>query len=82
MRLLIVLLLALALSVPVGTAMATLGALVIEFGLGLLFEAGEKIEANPHTRKVAAVVLALLFVGIAMAICVSCVAVVLWASAH
>jgi hypothetical protein len=83
MQLLIAILLALVLSVPVGTAMVTLGALALEFGLGLLVEAGEKIEADPRKRRVAAVVLAVVFGGIALVICVLCVVVVIvWATAH
>jgi hypothetical protein len=80
MQLLIAIVLALALSVPVGAATVTLGALVVEFVLGLLVEAGEKIEADPHKRKIAGVVLAVVFGGIILAICVVCVAVVLWAT--
>ncbi|MGC9395550.1 MAG: hypothetical protein ACP5J4_11915 [Anaerolineae bacterium] len=83
MQLLIAILLALVLSVPVGTAMVTLGALALEFALGLLVEAGEKIEADPRKRKIAAVVLAALFGGIALVICVLCVVVVMvWAAAR
>jgi hypothetical protein len=82
MRLLIDLLLALALSVPVGAAGATFGALVLEFGLGLLVETGEKIEADPRKRRIAVFVLAVVFGGITLAICVSCAAVVFWASAQ
>lgn len=83
MQLLIAILLALVLSVPVGTAMVTLGALALEFALGLLVEAGEKIEADPRKRKIAAVVLAVLFGGIALVICVLCVVVVMvWATAR
>jgi hypothetical protein len=82
MRLLIVLFLALALSVPVGAAVATFGALILEFGLGLLVEAGEKIEADPRKRRIAVAVLVVVFGGITLAICVSCAAVVLWAAAR
>ncbi|MEJ5310093.1 MAG: hypothetical protein WHX52_09995 [Anaerolineae bacterium] len=81
MQLLIVILLALALSVPVGTATLTLGALVLEFVLGLLVEAGENIEADPHKRKVAGIVLAVVVGGILLAICVLCV-VVWWTAAR
>jgi hypothetical protein len=81
MQLLIAILLALVLAVPVGTAMVTLGALALEFGLGLLVEAGEKIEADPRKRKIAAVVLAVVFGGMILVICVSCVVVmVVWAT--
>lgn len=82
MQLLIALVLALALSVPVGAAMVTLGALLLEFGLGLLVEAGEKIEADPRKRKIAVVVLAVVSGGIILVTCVLCVGVVLWAAAH
>lgn len=80
MQLLITILLALALSVPVGAVAVTLGALALEFGLGLLVEAGEKIEADPHKRKIAGVVLAVLVVGIILAICMLCGAVAWWAT--
>ncbi len=80
MQLLITILLALALSVPVGAVAVTLGALVLEFGLGLLVEAGEKIEADPRKRKIASVVLAVLVGGIILAICMLCGAVVWWAT--
>ncbi len=82
MQLLIAILLALALAIPVGTATVTLGALALEFGLGLLVEAGEKIEADPRKRRIAVVVLAVVFGGIVLAICVSCAAVALWAAAR
>ena len=78
MQLLIAIVLALALSVPVGAAMVTLGALVLEYGLGLLVEAGEKIEADPRHRKIAVVVIAVVVGGIALAICVLCVVAALW----
>ena len=80
MQLLIAIVLALALSVPVGAALLTLGALILEFGLGVLVETGEKIEADPRKRRIAVFVLAVVFGGIILAICVSCAAVVLWAS--
>jgi len=83
MQLLIAILLALVLAVPVGTAMVTLGALALEFGLGLLVEAGEKIEADPRKRRIAAVVFAVVFGGIVLVICVLCVVVVMvWAAAR
>ncbi len=78
MELLIAIVLALALSVPVGAAMVTLGALALEFVLGLLVEAGEKIEADPRQRKIAVVVIAVALGGIALAICVLCVVAGLW----
>ncbi len=78
MQLLIAIVLALALSVPVGTALVAFGALVLEFGLGLLVEAGEKLEADPHKKKIAGVVA---LVGIGVFVCVMCVAVMLWAAA-
>ncbi len=82
MQLLIAILLALALAVPVGTATVTLGALALEFGLGLLVEAGEKIEADPRQRKIAVTVLAVVLGGIILAMCVLCVAVTLWIAAR
>ena len=78
MELLIAILLAVILAVPVGTAAASLGALALEFGLGLLVEAGEKIEADPRKKKIAVIVLAVVLGGIALLFCVLCVAVVLW----
>lgn len=78
MQLLIVIVLALALSVPLGAVTLTLGALVLEFVLGLLVEVGGKIEADPRKRKVAGIVLAVVLGGILLAICVLCVAVVVW----
>lgn len=80
MRLLIAIVLALALSVPIGAVMVTLGALVLEFGLGLLVEAGEKIEADPDKRKMATVVIAVVVGGIALLICAVCFVVVVWAA--
>lgn len=80
MQLLIAIVLALLLTVPVGAVTVTLGALVLEFALGLLVEAGEKIEADPHKRKMAGVVLAVVLGGIVLAICVLCISVVLWAT--
>ncbi len=82
MQLLIAIVLALALSVPVGAVTVTLGALVLEFGLGLLMEAGEKIEADPHKRKIAGIVLAVVVGGILLTICMVCVAVVWWVAAR
>lgn len=81
MQLLIAIVLALVLSVPIGSVTLTLGALVLEFVLGLLVEAGEKIEADPHKRKIAGIVLAVVVGGILLAICVLCV-VVWWAAAR
>lgn len=80
MQLLIAIVLALLLTVPVGAVTVTLGALVLEFALGLLVEAGEKIEADPHKRKMAGVVLAVVLGGIVLAICVLFISVVLWAT--
>ena len=83
MQLLIAILLALVLVVPVGTATVTLGARALEFGLGLLVEAGEKIEADPRKRKIAAVVLTVVFGGIALLTCVLCIVVVMvWTTAR
>lgn len=82
MQLLIAIVLALALSVPVGAAVATLGALLLEYGLGLLVEAGEKIEADPRQRKIAIVVLAVVLGGIILAICALCVMLALWVAAR
>ncbi len=82
MQLLIAIVLALALSVPVGTAVATLGALVLEYGLGLLVEAGEKIEADPRQRKIVVVVLAVAVGGIILAICALCVILAWWVAAR
>ncbi|MBN2393215.1 MAG: hypothetical protein JXR84_20965 [Anaerolineae bacterium] len=78
MQLLIAILLALVLSVPVGTAMVTLGALALEFVLGLLVEAGEKIEADPRKQRIAVIVLAIVLGGMALGLCVLCVGVVVW----
>ena len=75
MQLLIAILLALVLAVPVGTAMVTLGALALEFALGLLVEAGEKIEADPRKRRIAAVVVAVVVGGTILVICALCVVV-------
>ncbi|MBN2389487.1 MAG: hypothetical protein JXR84_02105, partial [Anaerolineae bacterium] len=82
MQLLIAIVLALALSVPVGAALLTLGALILEFGLGLLVEAGEKIEADPRQKKIAVTVLVVVLGGILLAICVLCVVVTLWIAAR
>jgi len=83
MQPLIAILLALVLAVPVGTAMVTLGALALEFVLGLLVEAGEKIEVDPRKRRIAVIVLAVVLGGAALGFCVLCVGVVvLWAAAR
>lgn len=83
MQLLIAILLALVLAVPVGTATVTLGALALEFVLGLLVETGEKIEADPRKRRLATIVLAVVFGGVALLICVLCIVVVMvWATAR
>ena len=72
----LLLLLALALSVPVGSATLTLGALALEFVLGLLVEAGEGIESDPAKKRTATVVLLILLGGALFCLCVACVVAV------
>ena len=43
--------LALALSVPVGAALTVFGGLVLEYILGTLVEAGQNLEEDPAKRK-------------------------------
>ena len=68
MQLLIVIVLALALSVPIGSALAVFGALLLEFVLGYVIEAGERLESDPVKRKVTLIV-----AGGVLAVCVVCV---------
>ena len=72
----IVVILALALSVPVGSAVATFGVLALEFVLGLLVETGEKIEADSAKKRTATIVLVIVLGGILLCLCVVCVAAV------
>lgn len=76
MQLLILIILALALSVPVGSALVTFGGLVLEFILGLLVETGEYIERDPQKKRVATAILLIILGGTAFCLCLACVAVV------
>ncbi len=79
MQWVIVIVLALALSVPVGSALVAFGALVLEFALGLLVEAGEAIERDPRKKKIAAGILVAVLAGLGLCVLVGCTAVVvLW----
>ena len=75
MHLLILIILALALSVPVGSALATFGGLVLEFILGLLVETAEKTARDPHKKQVATVVLVVVLGGAVLCLGLACVAV-------
>ena len=72
----IVIILALALSVPVGSAAVTFGALVLEFVLGLLVEAGEEIEGDATKKRTATIALMIVLGSVLLCLCVVCVAVV------
>ena len=81
MQWVIAIVLALALSVPVGMALAAFGALLLEFVLGLLVEAGEEIERDPRKKKIAVTVLVAMLGGLGLCVAVSCmVMLVLWAA--
>ena len=82
MNWLIVIILALALSVPVGSAVVTFGALALEFVLGLLVEAGERIEGDSAKKKNATVVLLIALGGILLCLCAVCLSVVILMVSH
>lgn len=77
MQWIIAIVLALALSVPVGAALTAFGALVLEFVLGLLVEAGEKIAGDPQKKKIVVVILTAVLLGLGLCILIGCVALVL-----
>ena len=76
MHWLIVMILALALSVPVGAALATFGGLALEFVLGLLIETGEKIADDPEKKRVALVILGVVLGGVGLCLCFACVGLI------
>ena len=72
---LIPIILALALSVPVGSALVAFGALALEFVLGLLVVTGEKIASDPGKKRVATVVLLVVLGGMVLCFCLTCIVV-------
>ncbi len=72
MQLLIVIVLALALSVPIGSALTVFGALLLEFALGYIVEAGERFESDPAKRKVMLIIGSVVLVACVVCICLAC----------
>ena len=80
MNIILYIILALALSVPLGTALAAFGALALEFLLGSLVEAGQTLEEDPVKRKWLYAGLAALLALVLLCVLLACAggALLLW----